>query len=162
MLFLEYVDAHQAEFWVFIGFALLALEVLILGVTSGFLLFGAIGALLTGILMMTGVLPENWTTGIAGFGILAAVSTAVLWRPLMRLQHNKVSPKRDRTSDLIGYEFMLADGIDAETDSSVAYSGITWKVRPDPELAKDAIAAGTRVRVSGVDAGIFYVTRAAT
>ena len=162
MPFLEYVDAHQAEFWVFTGFALLALEVLILGFTSGVLLFGAIGALLTGMLMMSGVLPETWTTGIAGFGILAAVSTAVLWRPLMRLQHHKASPKRDRTSDLIGYEFMLADAIDSETESSVAYSGITWKVRPDPELAKDAIAAGTRVRVSGVDAGIFYVTRAPT
>jgi membrane protein implicated in regulation of membrane protease activity len=162
MPLIEYVDAHQAEFWVFVGFALLALELLVLGLTSGVLLFGAVGALLTGILMMAGVLPENWATGISGFGILAAVSTAVLWRPLMRLQRRNVAPKRDRTSDLIGYEFILSGDIDAATESSTAYSGITWKVRPDPELAEGSMAAGTRVRVSGVDAGIFYVVRATT
>lgn len=162
MLLIEYLDAHQAEFWVFVGFGLLVLELLILGLTSGLLMFGAIGALLTGILMMAGVLPENWTAGISGFGILAGVSAAVLWRPLLRLQRRNVAPERDRTSDLIGYEFILSDDIDASTASSIAYSGITWQVRPDPELAEEAMSAGTRVRVSGVDAGVFYVVRATT
>ncbi|MDZ7750424.1 MAG: NfeD family protein [Gammaproteobacteria bacterium] len=155
-----YIDAHQAEFWIFVGFALVAIETLVLGLASGVLLFGAIGALLTGILMMAGVLPETWTAGIAGFGILAAVSTAVLWRPLMRLQHGRAAPGRDRTSDLIGYEFTLPGDIDTTRPSSVSYSGITWEVRPDPELAAGAIPGGTRVRVAGVDAGVFWVVRA--
>lgn len=154
-----YIDAHQAEFWIFVGFALVAIETLVLGLASGVLLFGAIGALLTGLLMMAGVLPETWTAGIAGFGILAALSSAVLWRPLMRLQRGRGPPERDRTSDLVGHEFTLAGDIDPTTPSSVSYSGISWEVRPDPELAAGAIPAGTRVRVSGVDAGVFYVVR---
>lgn len=157
MTFIAYIDGHQAEFWVFVGFALVAIETLMLGLASGVLLFGAIGALLTGLLMMAGVLPETWTAGIAGFGILAGISSAVLWKPLMRLQHGSATPARDRTSDLIGHEFTLAGDIDPTTPSRVSYSGITWEVRPDPDLAAGAIPAGTRVRVSGVDAGVFYV-----
>lgn len=153
-----YIQAHQGEFWVFVGFAMMAVEAWALGFTSGVLLFGAVGALLTGILMLIGVLPETWVAGIAGFGILGALSAAVLWRPLMRLQHNHEPPARDRTSDLIGYEFVLREPIDATTAAVESYSGITWSVRPDPELAPPAIPAGTRVAVTGVDAGIFWVT----
>ncbi|MGD8308287.1 MAG: NfeD family protein [Chromatiales bacterium] len=159
MSVIAYVDGHQAEFWMFVGFALLAVEALALGFTSGVLLFGSIGALVTGILMALGVLPETWTAGIAGFGIGAAVSSLVLWKPLLRLQHGSQAPERDRTSDLIGHEFILADTIDDTTRSTAAYSGITWEVRPDPELCRGGIEAGTRVRVSAVDAGVFYVVR---
>jgi len=106
-----------------------------------------------------GVLPETWTAGIAGVGIGAAVSSLVLWKPLMRLQHGNQAPERDRTSDLIGHEFTLSGDIDHDTPSSVSYSGITWEVRPDRELAQGTIPAGTRVRVAGVDAGVFWVVR---
>ena len=160
MPLVAYIDGHQAQFWVFAGFALLALEAWALGFTSGVVLFGAIGALLTGVLMMAGVLPESWAAGIAGFGIGSALSAVVLWKPLMRLQHGREPPARDRTSDLIGHELVLADDIDATRESSTHYSGVTWKVRPDPELSQGPIPAGTRVRVTGVDAGIFWVTRA--
>lgn len=160
MSVMAYIDGHQAEFWMFVGFLLLAVEALALGFTSGVLLFGFIGALLTGILMAVGVLPETWAAGIAGFGIGAAVSALVLWKPLMRLQHGRQAPERDRTSDLIGHEFILADTIDDTAKSSVDYSGITWAVHPDPESSGGGIEAGTRVRVSAVDAGVFYVVRA--
>ncbi len=156
----SYIQTHQAEFWVFVGFALLALEAWALGFTSGVVLFGAIGALLTGVLMLVGVLPETWVAGIAGFGILSGASAVVLWKPLMRLQHDHEPPSRDRSSDLIGHEFILREPIDATTESTEAYSGITWAVRPDRELGPEAIAAGTRVRVSGVDAGVFWVVPA--
>ena len=156
----SYIQSHQAEFWVFVGFAMLALEAWALGFTSGVVLFGAIGALLTGVLMLVGVLPETWVAGIAGFGILSGASALVLWKPLMRLQHDHEPPGRDRSSDLIGHEFILREPIDATTESTESYSGITWAVRPDRELGPEAIDAGTRVRVSGVDAGVFWVVPA--
>jgi hypothetical protein len=156
---LDYIDAHQAEFWLFVGFALLALEALALGFTSGFVLFGSVGALLTGALMKLGVLPQEWSVGVAGTGIGAAVSAVVLWKPFRWLQRERQPPKRDRSSDLIGYDFILRDDIDDSAESRTSYSGVSWRVKPDPEFVRGGIEAGTRVRVSGVDAGIFWVVR---
>lgn len=158
---LEFLDAHQAEFWIFVGFALLISEVLLLGLSTIILLFFASGALLTGLLMALGILPESWLAGIAAFGLLSAASTALLWRPLRRLQRGDAAPpEHDRTSDLIGYEFLLGDDIDRNTPSRVSYSGIDWTVRPDPSTPGEAIAANTRVRVTTVDVGVFWVTAA--
>ena len=42
---IEYFDTHQYAFWVSIGFAMLVIEVLALGLSSGVLLFAALGAL---------------------------------------------------------------------------------------------------------------------
>lgn len=157
---LAYIDGHQPEFWIFVGFVLLVVEAGVLGFTSGVLLFGSIGALLTGVLMWVGLLPETWVAGIAGCGIGAGASALVLWKPLLRLQHGRQAPGRDRTSDFIGHEFVLEDRIDGTARSSVAYSGVTWTVHPDPELSAGAVDAGARVRVTAVDAGIFYVVKA--
>lgn len=159
MFLLDYIDAHQAEFWLFVGFALLVLEALALGFTSGLVLFGSLGALLTGVLMKFGILPQEWAAGVAGTGIGAAFSAVVLWKPLRWLQRERQPPRRDRSSDLIGYEFILKDDIGDTTESTTSYSGVRWRVKPDSEFVRGGIEAGTRVRVSGVDAGIFWVVR---
>ena len=84
----------------------------------------------------------------------------MLWKPLKWLQGDKKPPTQDRTSDLIGYEFILRDRIGDSAESETRYSGVNWRVRLDPELNHGEIEAGSRVRVSGVDVGVFWVTRA--
>lgn len=151
----EYIASHQAQFWSLLGFAMLAVEV-VTGFVSGVFLFAGLAALTSGILMGVGVLPETWTAGVACTGISSGVITALLWKPLKKLQRDRPS-KKDDSSDLIGYEFVTESDIAMNKPSSKSYSGITWRVEIDYAAGVDTIGAGQRVSVSSVDVGVFKV-----
>lgn len=153
---ISYIDQHQGEFWIAFGFTVLAVEVLFFGMTTIVLMFSGLGALITGLLMLAGVLPATWLAGIAGFGINSAIITTILWKPLRRLQ-GKRAPVRDKSSDLIGLEFVLEQDVKALQPGKIRYSGISWRVEIDPEAGVDLIAAGQRVIVASVDVGIFRI-----
>ena len=155
---IDYIDMHQPGFWVAVGFALLAAEVLLFGFTTIILLFAGIGALVTGLAMMSGVLPETWTAGIACFGIATGAVGALLWKPLKKLQDKNV-PKRQHTSDLIGYEFVLKQDVTALAPGLHRYSGVDWRVEPEAD-ADERLSTGQRVAVTSVDAGLFRVKAA--
>jgi len=153
---MDYISAHQAESWFLLGCLLLVLDMTLFGFSSGVFLFAGIGGLLTGLLMLLGILPETLPLGIASIGLLSIASAVVLWKPLKKMQKKGVV-KPENTSDFIGYEFILADDISAQKNSSIRYSGVDWCV----ELARESEAAslekGTRVKVRSLDAGIFRV-----
>ena len=152
----EYINTHQAEFWIMLGFAMLVVEVS-LGLVTGLLLFGGIGAIITGILMMTGLLSETWEVGLASSAICAAITTLLLWKPLKKLQNTDV-PRKDNSSDLVGYEFILQQDISLLSPGTTQYSGIEWKVEIYKEAGVDEIKAATRVKVSSVEVGRFKVS----
>jgi membrane protein implicated in regulation of membrane protease activity len=157
---IEYFDANQHAFWFTLGFALLVVEALVFGFTSGVVLFAGIGALITGGLLWGGVLPASWLYGIACFGICSGVSAALLWRPLLKFQNFDV-PEKDNSSDMIGHKFRLEQDISLSHPGSTRYSGVDWRVEIDTDGDNDEIAAGTRVVVTSVDAGVFRVRDAA-
>lgn len=154
-MIVDYIHHHQSEFWIILGFTLLVLEV-VTGLTTGVLLFGGLGGLITGLIMLTGIIPETWTAGVASAGISSGIITGLLWKPLRNLQGGR-EPEKDNSSDLIGYEFVIEQDVDLLNPGSKRYSGITWRV----EIAKDAgvneISAGRRVAVTSVDVGVFKV-----
>ncbi len=152
----SYINNHQAEFWVAVGFALLIIEVLVMGFTSGVLLFAGLGALATGLLMLTGILPETWVAGIAGFGISSGVITALLWKPLSRIQSGRV-PTRNNSSDLIGLEFQLEQDISTRSPGNKRYSGIPWRVEIDSDAGIDNLLSGQQVVVTSAEVGVFWV-----
>ena len=151
---IEYIDMHQSGFWIATGFALLAAEVLLFGFTTIIFLFAGLGAIITGLAMMFGLLPETWTAGISCFGITTGLVSAVLWKPLNKMQDN-TSPQK-QTSDLIGYEFVLQQDVTILQPGLHRYSGVDWKVELDGQ-AGDQLSAGQRVTVTSIDAGIFRV-----
>jgi len=155
---IEYIDTHQSGFWIAAGFALLAAEVLLFGFTTIIFLFAGLGAIVTGLAMMFGLLPETWTAGISCFGITTGLVSAVLWKPLNRMQDNSTPPQR-QTSDLIGYEFVLQQDVTTLQPGLHRYSGVDWKVELDGQ-ASDQLNAGQRVTVTSIDAGIFRVKAA--
>ena len=122
----DYIVSHQSEFWLVVGFVMLTIEVFS-GFAAGVFLFAGLGALITGLLMSVGVLPETWIAGIACTGISSGIVTVLLWNPLKKLQNNGTL-KKDNSSDLVGYEFVLDDDITASQPGVINYSGITWKV----------------------------------
>jgi len=154
---IEYINQHQGEFWIAIGFTILILEIILLGMATGVLLFVGLGALATGLMMLVGILPETWLAGFASIGISSAVITALLWRPFKRLQGDRV-PSKDRSSDLIGLEFVLTQDINRSTPGKTRYSGVDWRVEVSIEAkGVESIAAGQRVVVVSVDVGVFRV-----
>lgn len=150
-----YIVSHQAEFWLMFGFAMLAIEV-VTGFTTGVFLFAGLGALTTGVLMSSGLLPETWIAGISCTGISSGIITLLLWRPLKNLQGNRATEK-DNSSDLVGHEFVVENDISVKKPGSTNYSGISWKVEIDKDAGINTIKAGQRVSVSSVEVGVFKV-----
>ena len=153
---IEYINNHLSGFWIALGFALLAAEVLLFGFTTIILLFAGIGALVTGLMLSVGVLPETWIASTACFGITTGISSALLWKPLMKMQDVSAAQKKQK-SDFIGLEFVLEDDISNTAPGKHRYSGIDWKVELDAGSEKDALSKGSRVIVTAVDVGIMRV-----
>ena len=153
---IEYIQTHQSGFWIAIGFLLLASEVLVFGFTTIIFLFAGIGALLTGLLMSAGILPETWIAGVASFGISTGIVSVLLWKPMSKLQNNNAS-KQSHSSDFIGHEFVLQEEISLMSTGSHRYSGVDWKIELDSTADVDGLSAGQRVKVASVDAGVFRV-----
>lgn len=156
----EYFNNNPASFWFIIGFSLLALEILAFGFATGILLFGSIGALITGAVFWFGLVPQTWLVGIAVFAVSSAVSTLLLWKPLKSLQGNTSTLGSDRSSDLIGYEFRLEQTISYTAPGQIKYSGISWRVELDDSAAVESMGKGEKVKVNRVSAGIFGVVPA--
>ena len=151
----DYIVSHQSEFWLVLGFVMLSIEI-VTGFSTGVFLFAGLGALTTGVLMSFGVLDETWVAGISSTGISTGIITALLWKPLKKLQGNRPLEK-DNSSDLIGHLFVLDSDIATLNPGSTFYSGITWKVEIDHEAGVDNIDAGQRVVVTSVEVGVFKV-----
>jgi len=158
---LEYINAHMPGFWIALGFALLAAEVLLFGFTTIIFLFAGLGALTAGLLMNLGVLPETWVAGTACFGIATGVSSAILWKPMKALQDKSVA-KQKPSSDFVGLKFVLADEISVTAPGTYRYSGIDWKVEIDSSSDMGTLSKGTRVKVVTVEVGKLAVVKAAS
>lgn len=154
-MIIDYIVSHQAEFWLVAGFALLAAEVLT-GFTVGVFLFAGLGALVTGGLMVAGLIPETWVAGISTTGIATGAVTALLWKQLKRLQGDRPLEK-DNSSDLVGHTFVVESDITRTRPGTTQYSGIRWKVEIDKNADVDIIEAGKNVTVTSVDVGVFKV-----
>ena len=154
-MIVDYIASHQAEFWLVMGFALLAAEV-VTGFTVGVFLFAGMGALVTGGLMSFGALPETWVAGISCTGISTGVITASLWKALKNLQGDRPIEK-DNSSDLIGHTFVIENEITTTKPGVTNYSGVSWCVEIDKDAGVDVIEAGKHVTVSSVEVGVFKV-----
>lgn len=106
--------------------------------------------------MLSGVLPEAWDTGIASTAICAGIATALLWKPLKKMQDGDI-PEKDNSSDLVGYKFILDQDITLLTPGKTRYSGIEWKVEIYNKSAEEEIKAGQEVEVCSVEVGKFKV-----
>lgn len=155
---IDYINSHLSGFWIALGFALLAAEVLLFGFTTIVFLFAGIGALVTGILMSMAILPETWIAGTACFGITTGISSAILWKPLQAMQ-KKSEPQKEQKSDFVGLEFVLSEAISTTSPGMYRYSGIDWTVELDARSDTDQLDAGDRVTVVSVDVGTMRVVK---
>ena len=93
----SFLENHQL-IWYAIGSLSLVIELGIMGL-SGPLLFFALASVITGTLVHLGVI-DGWQSEILVVGILSAIITLVLWKPLKKMQVS--NSKTDDSSDMIG------------------------------------------------------------
>ncbi len=157
---IEYFNSNLYAFWFAVGFILLGIELLAFGLATGVILFIGLAALATGGLLWFSIIPLSWASSIATFSFCSIALSVLLWKPLKKLQNTETALQKDNSSDLIGYEFRLADNISLSQPSVTRYSGIEWKVELDDSADITTIKAGSKVRVTSVDAGKFRVAPA--
>jgi len=153
---LETIMNNQAAAWIGAGFLLLAIEALAFGFSSGVFLFGSLGAILTGVLISFGLIPDTFIMAVACFAVSTALITAILWFPLKRLQSG-AELGSDRSSDIIGHTFTLQSDINATNHGQQKYSGINWRVELADHVSPQSLNAGTDVTVYAVSVGVFFV-----
>jgi membrane protein implicated in regulation of membrane protease activity len=122
-----FLENHQLIWYAIAGLSLV-LELGIMGL-SGPLLFFAIASAVTGILVNIGFI-SGWQSEVLAVGLLTAVITLVLWKPLKNMQNSR--SKTDNSSDMIGLQVPASDDITRDS-GSVRYSGVNWNAR----LAED-------------------------
>ncbi len=153
---LETITSNQAAAWIGVGFLLLAIEALAFGFSSGVLLFGSLGAILTGVLISFGLVPDTFIMAVACFAVSTALITAILWYPLKRLQSG-AELGSDRSSDIIGHTFTLSSDVSGTNHGQQKYSGINWRVELADHVTPQSLSAGTEVKVYAVSVGVFFV-----
>lgn len=147
---MEWLTNNIASILIFLGLALLAVEVVVLSFSIMVLFFIGLGCLITGLLIFMGIMPGTVVTAISGVAFFSIASAIILWKPLKRMQDDV--EKRPVKGDLIGYSFILDSDISATEPGSHRYSGINWKIK-----SAEPIAAGTEVEVIKTDVGEFTV-----
>ena len=157
---IEYINNNLAGFWIFLGFGLLVAEVLVFGFGTIVFLFAGIGAIITGLLIMSGILPPSWIASVSCFGITTGLSGVLLWKPFKQLQSRSAVDQKPQ-SDFVGLKFRLDQSLSSTSEASYRYSGINWKVVIHPDSKVEQIEAGTEVQVKSLDVGVFRVVPAA-
>ncbi|MDR7090993.1 MULTISPECIES: NfeD family protein [Cellvibrio] len=147
----EYFAQHQDHLLYTIAGICLVLELSVLGM-SGPLLFLALSCMLTGLMVTLGVI-SGWELEVLSVGVLAALSAALLWKPLRKFQNS--GGGRDTSSDMIGKVLPVTQRITRD-QGKVAYSGIDWQARLDAAYT-EPVAVGSRAHVVAVEGALLLV-----
>lgn len=151
MSVIDYFAQHQDHLLYTIAGICLVVELSVLGM-SGPLLFLALSCLLTGLMVTLGFI-SGWEMEVFSVGVLAALSAALLWKPLKNFQNS--GGGRDTSSDMIGKVLSVTQTITRD-QGAVAYSGIDWKARLEP-ATKEPIVIGSRAHVVAVEGSLLLV-----
>ena len=147
---MNWINDNLSESLIIVGLALLVTEVVVLGFSTFVLFFVGLAAVLAGVLMAVGVVPDSMLSALSSLGVLTALLAIFLWRPLKSIQ-GKVESKKV-TSDLVGHSFVLNEAVSMTKNPRYRYSGIDWSLSSEQELS-----AGTSVEVTAVAVGTFIV-----
>tara|TARA_B100001057_G_scaffold486996_1_gene569038 strand:- start:164 stop:619 length:456 start_codon:yes stop_codon:yes gene_type:complete len=147
---MNWINDNLSESLIIVGLALLVTEVVVLGFSTFVLFFVGLAAVLAGVLLAVGVVPDSMLSALSSLGVLTALLAIFLWRPLKSIQ-GKVESKKV-TSDLVGHSFVLNEAVSMTKNPRYRYSGIDWSLSSEQELS-----AGTLVEVTAVAVGTFIV-----
>ena len=147
---MDFFTNNLAQSFFIIGLILLVIEVAVLGFSTFVLFFVGLASMITGVLLYIGVLPDSVLIGFLSLGVITSITTALLWKPLKRMQSD-VSPKKAQ-GDLVGHQFFLKEQVSLTESPKYHYSGVDWTL-----ISGVPIEAGTRVEVVDAEVGAFHI-----
>ncbi|QTH65144.1 NfeD family protein [Psychrosphaera ytuae] len=139
-----------AQILMAIGILMAVVDIVILGFATFFLTLIGLAVLTTGLLLNFGIFTDTWANILISIAVLSALYTALLWKPLSRLQQD--SKPQTVKSDLIGHQFVLETDVTSVHPGMYLYSGVNWKIEADSDLT-----AGAKVEVIEVQVGTMKV-----
>jgi len=150
--FIQYFSQHHDQLFYLVAGLSFIVELTIMGF-GGPLMFFAIASFATAILIGLGVI-SGWETELFTLGILTAVTTVLLWKPLRRFQNS--GGGADTSSDMIGKHVTSASEI-SSSSGSIRYSGIDWNARL-AQGEQQNIPSDTPCLIAGVEGNLMRVT----
>jgi membrane protein implicated in regulation of membrane protease activity len=147
---MEYILLHLPQALVVLGLILLAIEVLVLGFSTFVLFFVGFGTIITGILMVLGVLPATMLNALLATAIISTIVALISWQPMKRLQNK--GEVHQVNNGMIGEQFTLSEDLLMGKTINHRYSGIDWKVK-----ASEPLSAGTEVKITAMQVGLLTV-----
>lgn len=145
--------------WILEPYNLLGIGVLLLlieavtGFSTVLLLISGFSVIGTAGLIQLNIVPAEYSAVLITEAILLVVLTALLWKPLQRLQRDRAPDVV--SSDLVGETFAVQVSLSANEKASVRYSGLDWEVVSDVDIEADS-----DVKITGVSVGRLEVTKA--
>jgi membrane protein implicated in regulation of membrane protease activity len=149
---LQYFAHHHDHLFYLIAGISFIVELAILGLGSP-LLFFAIASFITGLLISLGAL-SSWEMEIFALGVLTALTTLLLWKPLKNFQNS--GGGADTSSDMIGKQVSASSEITL-VKGTIRYSGIDWNSRLDAGATVTSIANGEQCVITSVDGNVMIV-----
>ena len=116
-------DSSPFAFYLTVGVALLAAELLIFQLSVFWLLFIGIGALIAA--LTAWFIPEaSWLLTTSVFVIASIIVSFLLYKPLKKWQDK---PGVIAGNDAIGQSAEVLDAVSADKDGKVSWSGTDWR-----------------------------------
>jgi len=140
-----FIDNHDKLLYV-LGALSLVIELSIMGL-SGPLLFFALGCIITGFLVTTGMI-SSWEYEALSVGVTSILFALILWKPLKKLQGK--GHAADTSSDMIGKQVPVSEAI-SKSAGSIRFSGINWQARLADDADVTEINEGQSVVIIGVN-----------
>jgi len=147
---MEWLASNFSTLLIFIGIVLLVIEVGMLGFSVLILFFVGMACILTGALIMLGLLPHTLAAAFGSIAVLSLLLAVVLWKPLKKMQESPDS--HSVKGDFIGHTFRLEQDVSSSRYGSYRLSGVEWKVRSETPLS-----AGAEVQITKVEVGLLTV-----
>lgn len=143
---IEWINENFATLLIVLGFTLMVVEVVLLGLAVLMLFFIGLACIVTGALHGAGILPASLMASFGSVAFFTVLFSALLWKPLKKLQNTGIT--KEVKGDFIGHSFVLVDNVSPSQYSRHRLSGVDWKVRSDYPLS-----AGTMVEVVKAEVG---------
>lgn len=134
----------EAWVWLVAGLVLLLAEVLTPGVFV--LLFLGIGAMVTGMLALAGLMEPLWAQ-LASFAVLSTVSLVAL-RPRLTALAQGSHDHDEKLADLVGAVVIAAEDVQPQGRGRAEHRGAPWTIHNE---GQGIVPAGGRAVVRGVE-----------
>lgn len=134
--------SEPVYFFLILGLAAILIEVVLLQLTTFWLLFIGIGALLASLVLF--IVPDiGWVGGTAVFVVITVMTTLVLYRPLKKWQS---APAPIQGNDARGQKVSVIETVSAEKSGTVIWSGTDWRAELVPGET-DSIEQGQQAEI---------------